>query len=104
MNDNGPDGTPPPDSFSLEERIVERSVPVPEPGMRKYVRESVSFVPDSAYTLVLIDPSPPTLPERAVIGSDAAVLIHDDSAVVVPLVEIAIMPWNSALPAWLVTT
>ena len=27
------DGTPPPDSFSFELRIVDRSVPVPEPNL-----------------------------------------------------------------------
>src|ERR1700690_4055942 len=33
MNDSGPDGLPPPDSFSRCERSVDRSVPVPEPNL-----------------------------------------------------------------------
>ena len=34
MNDSGPDGLPPPESFSRCERSVERSVPVPEPNLK----------------------------------------------------------------------
>ncbi len=33
MNDSGPEGRPPPDSFSRQERIVDRSEPVPEPNL-----------------------------------------------------------------------
>ena len=33
MKDNGPEGVPPPESFSRELRIVDRSVPVPEPNL-----------------------------------------------------------------------
>ena len=33
MNESGPDGVPPPDSFSRELRMVDRSVPVPEPNL-----------------------------------------------------------------------
>src|SRR5690606_2695740 len=31
MKESGPDGVPPPESFSRLERMVDRSVPVPEP-------------------------------------------------------------------------
>ena len=34
MKDTGPDGVPPPESFSLEERIEERLEPVPEPHLK----------------------------------------------------------------------
>src|SRR5439155_518469 len=37
MNDNGPDGVPPPDSFSFELRMVDRSVPVPDPNLNNMV-------------------------------------------------------------------
>src|SRR5262245_50688597 len=33
MNETGPDAVPPPDSFSLEERIGERLLPVPDPHL-----------------------------------------------------------------------
>ncbi len=33
MNESGPLGRPPPDSFSRWERNVERSVPVPDPNL-----------------------------------------------------------------------
>src|SRR6185436_902771 len=33
MKDSGPDGLPPPESFSRCERSVDRSVPVPEPNL-----------------------------------------------------------------------
>ncbi len=33
MNESGPDGVPPPESFSRCERIVDRSVPVPLPNL-----------------------------------------------------------------------
>src|SRR5215470_10517315 len=34
MNESGPDGLPPPESFSRCERSVDRSVPVPEPNLK----------------------------------------------------------------------
>jgi hypothetical protein len=33
MNDTGPEAVPPPARFSLEERMGERLVPVPEPNL-----------------------------------------------------------------------
>src|SRR5437764_12294510 len=33
MNETGPDAVPPPESFSLEERIGERLLPVPDPHL-----------------------------------------------------------------------
>ena len=43
MNDTGPDAVPPPASSSLDERIGERLVPVPEPNLNSIpsVRASV---------------------------------------------------------------
>ena len=34
MKLTGPEGRPPPESFSLLDRSVERSVPVPEPNLK----------------------------------------------------------------------
>jgi hypothetical protein len=33
MNETGPDGWPPPESFSFEERSVDQSAPTPEPNL-----------------------------------------------------------------------
>src|SRR5262245_796233 len=47
MNDSGPDGVPPPESFSRLERIVETSVPVPEPNLNSMASEAASRMIDS---------------------------------------------------------
>src|ERR671918_2540904 len=47
MNDTGPEAVPPPASCSLDERILERLIPEPEPPLK--------IVPSSTYQLRIED-------------------------------------------------
>src|SRR5215469_15401939 len=53
MNDSGPEGLPPPDSFSRYERSVERSVPVPEPNLNNMASLRASSMMSSMLSCTL---------------------------------------------------
>ena len=43
MNETGPVGWPPPESFSFDERSVLQSAPTPEPNLKSRALSSISF-------------------------------------------------------------
>ena len=53
MNDSGPDGFPPPESFSRCDRSVERSVPVPEPNLKSMASLRASSMMSSMLSFTL---------------------------------------------------
>ena len=53
MNDSGPEGFPPPESFSRCERSVERSVPVPEPNLKSMASLRASSMMSSMLSCTL---------------------------------------------------
>ena len=55
MNDSGPEGLPPPESFSRCERSVDRSVPVPEPNLNSMASLRASSMMSSMLSLHALD-------------------------------------------------
>ena len=53
MNDSGPDGFPPPESFSRCDRRLERSVPVPEPNLKSMASLRASSMMSSMLSCTL---------------------------------------------------
>ena len=55
MNDSGPEGLPPPESFSRCDRSVDRSVPVPEPNLKSMASLRASSMMSSMLSLHALD-------------------------------------------------
>ncbi len=53
MNDSGPEGFPPPESFSRCDRSVDRSVPVPEPNLNNMASLRASSMMSSMLSCTL---------------------------------------------------
>jgi hypothetical protein len=43
MNETGPEGVPPPESFSREDRRADQSAPTPEPNLKRRADSFISF-------------------------------------------------------------